>query len=384
MSYVQIVRRKWKQIAITTAVGATAAAAWALLAPAWFESTLTVVPRVDTNDASMLAAAGGALGGALDLASSLSGAGGDIERIAAVIKSRTVTDEAIKRFKLMDRYQEDYIELARKALWKHCDVQTDKKGNTVTLTCEDTDPRVAQRLTAFFGDFGNQVFGRVSAGSAREERKFLQKRVSDAKKDMDQSSRTLQIFQEQHKLIDLGEQARSVVSALASVRGEQMTKEIQLSYLQSFASGDEASALQLKRQIAILGNKLTSLEEVKKHADGQIQGDLFPAAMSVPALRFRLEQLYRDQKIQETVFLLLTQKLEMTMVNEARDTSTFQVLDDAIVPTFRARPHRLLILALGLLLSLVLGVGWVLWPHWRQEQQREAAPEEQPPLRAAA
>jgi len=368
----KILLRSWRRIAAVITVGIIGAGSYAFLAPAWYESTLTVVPRVDSSG-GMLAAAGGALGGALDLASSLSGAGGDIERIAAVFKSRSVTDEAIKQFKLMERYDEEYMEHTRKALWQHCDVSTDKKGNAVTLTCEDKDPVLAQQLAQFFGDYGNRVFGRVSAGSATEEKKFLGKRVAQARLDVDGSSKKLQEFQERHKLIDLGEQAKSVVSALASVRGEQMTKEIQLSYLQSFATADEASAQQLKKQISILGGKFNTLEQSRLAADGKPRGDLFPAAMAVPALKFDLEQLYREQKINETVFLMLTQQLEMARINESRDTSTFQVLDDAVVPTFRARPHRMMILAAGMLLSLALAIAWVLLPVWRQQAAAGAA-----------
>jgi uncharacterized protein involved in exopolysaccharide biosynthesis len=162
-----------------------------------------------------------------------------------------------------------------------------------------------------------------------------------------------------------------------------MTKEIQLSYLKSFATPDEASAQQLKRQIAILGNKLDSLEQVKMQADGQPEGNLFPAAMSVPGLRFQLEEIFRDQKIKETVFLLLTQKLEMTRIDEARDTSTFQVLDDAVTATFRARPHRLLIAIAGFLLSLALAIGWLLWTQ-RRFFYEGVQVKADPPLRAAA
>ena len=66
--------------------------------------------------------------------------------------------------------------------------------------------------------------------------------------------------------------------------------------------------------------------------------NFFPNAMSVPELRFELEQLMREQKIEETVFGLMTQRYEMASVDEARDTSTFQILDHPTLPTYRSRP----------------------------------------------
>ena len=86
---------------------------------------------------------------------------------------------------------------------------------------------------------------------------------------------------------------------------------------------------------------------------------IFPPAMSVPKLRFELEQLYRDRKIHEADLLLLMQRLEMAKVNEARDTSAFQILDHAALPTYKSRPRRLVVLATGLILGFLVGAVWV-------------------------
>jgi len=63
-------------------------------------------------------------------------------------------------------------------------------------------------MTAFFGEVGNRVFGRISASSAREERRFLETQVVKARKDVDEASRKLREFQEKHRVIDLVSRAR--------------------------------------------------------------------------------------------------------------------------------------------------------------------------------
>jgi uncharacterized protein involved in exopolysaccharide biosynthesis len=87
---------------------------------------------------------------------------------------------------------------------------------------------------------------------------------------------------------------------------------------------------------------------------------MFPPALSVPKLRFELAQLYREQKTQETLYYLLTQRYEMARVDEARDTSTFQIIDHATLPTHKVRPRRAFIIVGGFLLSLMLAIGWAL------------------------
>src|SRR5262245_26335861 len=95
--------RNLRQILLTGVCGLVIATIYAFVAPKWYESTLTIVPSTNQNS---LPLAAGAMGGAMDLAASLTGTGGDIDHIAAVFQSRSVSDEVIAKFKLMERYEE--------------------------------------------------------------------------------------------------------------------------------------------------------------------------------------------------------------------------------------------------------------------------------------
>jgi uncharacterized protein involved in exopolysaccharide biosynthesis len=86
--------------------------------------------------------------------------------------------------------------------------------------------------------------------------------------------------------------------------------------------------------------------------------------MTVPELRFQLEQLMREQKIQETVFSLMTQRYEMAKVDEARDTSTFQILDQPTLPTYRSRPDRKRAVLLGAFAGLAAAAALLVLPVW--------------------
>jgi capsule polysaccharide export protein KpsE/RkpR len=227
------------------------------------------------------------------------------------------------------------------------------------------------------------VFGRVSASSAREERRFLEEQVLKARTDVDEASQKLRDFQELHKVVDLPEQSKAVISAMASIKGELISKQLELSYLTSFSARTEASVVQLQQQIAIMESKLAQLEKTANPAvrttgagsaagSGAIAGkpDFFPNAMNVPELRFELEQLMREQKIRETVFSLMTQRHEMAKVDEARDTSTFQILDYPTLPTFRSRPNRRRIALLGMAGGALLACTMILVPVWFRQRSR--------------
>ena len=124
---------------------------------------------------------------------------------------------------------------------------------------------------------------------------------------------------------------------------------------------------QLSEQVSIVERELKRLESSKDDDRGT---EFFPDALSVPGLRFELEQLLRAQKIHETVYSMLTQRLAMTRVDEARDTPAIQILDAPTVPTTPARPRGTRVIPLGTAGGLVVGALFILAPSWWRRRVR--------------
>lgn len=367
-----VLARRWRVIGIALALGLIAGIAKYLLSPRWYEARLAVVPSQRSIEAP-----------AMSLAAKLPGmdtVSADSKRIEAVLKSYSVADRVIDRFNLDVRYGKEHREHTRDELAQHCRTSVDRKSGVVSLVCEDTDPDFAARMTAYFGEVGNDVFRRVSASSAHEEAKFLETQVIKSQHDVEEASRKLREFQEKHRVVDLPEQAKAVISAMAAIKGELLSKQLELSYISSFASSGESRVMQLRQQIGIMESKLRQLEASQNaqplrgaHSDSvakNSKSDFFPDAMKVPELRYELEQLLREQKIAETVFLLITQRYEMAKIEAARDTSTFQILDSPTKPTYPARPKLKKLVILGVAAGLFAAGLWILGPLWWQRKLR--------------
>jgi capsule polysaccharide export protein KpsE/RkpR len=367
--------RKKLLLVLFAVVGAGAGIAYSLLATPWYSASLAVIPsQRSSNPAGLLM---GELPGieALGVSSST-----DVQKIQAVLNSTSVADAVIEKFELKKLYETDVQEFARKELKDHCVTVVDRKSGVVTLTCEDRDPKRAQEMAAYFGEVGNAVFGRISASSAREERRFLEQQVAKARADVDDASNKLRVFQETNRVVDLGEQSKAVISAMASIEGDLVSKQLELSYLKEFSSSSSGSVTQLRQQIAILESKLVELEMATTAIRPPTAGSgsagpdakFFPEAMRVPELRFQLEQLFREQKIKETVFFLLTQRHETARVDEARDTSTFQILDQPTLPQFRSRPRRKKVVLLSTAVALIAGCVVAFAPAFLKARTQKA------------
>lgn len=358
-----------KRIAFVTIACALAALLYALLAPKWYRSVLTVVPTKSQKPAFSSALSGDLGGLAAGLDASFGGA--DVQRIAAVLQSIAVTDAVIDNFHLRTRYKRQYQETTRDALWDHCDVKALPKPNLVQLSCEDKDPRFVQQMLAYFAEYGNQVFRRIGVSSASEQVRFLEKRVAELRQQADDSALRMREFQEKYQIVDLETQTKAVVSTMASLQSQRISKQLELEYARTFSSQDEATLQQLQSQVSVINDKLRDLQDpavvstqrpeqrTRRGKDGT--GGMFPAALSVPKLRAEFEVLHRDRKVSEATLVFALERLEAARADEARDTSTFLVLDPPALPTRHYRPKRSVILAIVTFMGLVgaLGYEWL-------------------------
>lgn len=359
-----------KRVAAVSIACAAIGALYGLVAPKWYRAVVTVVPAKSQRGAGALASVLGS--DAAGLASGLlegSGVGADGARIAAVLQSIAVSDAVIEKFDLRARYDEKYQETTREKLWQHCDVKVLPKPALVQLSCEDKDPKFVQQMLAFFADYGNQVFRRVSVSSASEEVRFLEKRVTELRQQADDAASRMREFQETYKIVDLDSQAKAVVSALASLNSQRISKQLELEWARTFSAREEPTLKQLESQVSVMGQKLRNLEEpgaVDAPADkGQrpprAKGGVFPAALEVPKLRADFEKLYRDRRVAETTLVFALERLEGAKANEARDVSTFLVLDPPTLPTRKSRPRRLVILAVVTFIGLAGALAFEAW-----------------------
>jgi capsule polysaccharide export protein KpsE/RkpR len=372
-------RRVRRRIAAATLTCAIIGVAYGLLTPAWYRSVLTVVPTK-----SQRGVGGGALSGLLGgdagaLTSGLfdGGAGGaDAQRIAAVLQSIAVTDAVVDKFELEKRYGAKYRESARDVLWSHCDVKVLPKPGLVQLSCEDTEPKFVQQLLAYFAEYGNQVFRRIGVSSASEEVRFLEKRVAELRQQADEASARMRAFQEKYKIVDLDTQARAVVSALATLNHEKISKQLELDYARTFSTSQEPAVVQLQSQLSVMDRKVKNLEDAgpgpaptsptaPTHGASRAKGanaGMFPPALEVPRLRAELEALIRDRRVAEATLIVALERLEGAKASEARDVSTFLILDPPTLPSRKSRPQRMLVTAI---LAVLGFAGATLVEAWK-------------------
>ena len=116
--------------------------------------------------------------------------------MVGVMQSRTIEDDLIQRFGLMDLYSADYPEDARKTLEKSTTAKEDDETGIISITVEDKDPKRAAAMAQAYVDDLNQLLAQVNTSSAHRERLFVEQRLAEVKTDMDSSAKDFSEFAE--------------------------------------------------------------------------------------------------------------------------------------------------------------------------------------------
>jgi len=340
-------------------MGMVVALGVSLLLPEVYESTSSVLPQLESKEGGALAAllASPAAGGmAQNLGLGLPGLPTTpTDVFVSILKSRLMADEVIKQFNLMDRYREKTMVDTRKELEDHLRI-TVTKEKVIKVAVEDEDPQVAADMANFYVTNLDRLNRTVTVSKAGQNRVFLERRLNETMESMAKAEEALRDFQAKNKTVAVEAQAKVMIEAAAMIQGQITAQEVQLQVMGTYLSPDNPDLARIRSNVEELKKQLATMGS-GKDARGMLSAErLHPAMVAVPDLALQFGRLFRQVKVQETLFTLLTSQHEQAKIAEARDTPTVQVLDPAVPADKRTRPRVLLNVAVAGVLALVIGV----------------------------
>ncbi len=357
-----------------------------LLIPVKFESITSIMPsESQSGSAAMLAAlAGGSSSGSSSSAGSgLLGIAGDLlgsksngALITLLVHSRTIQSELVRRFNLQKVYRVRYEEDACKALGKLTTATEDRKSGVITITVTDHDAHRARDLAQAYVDELNRLLAKVSTSSARRERIFIEQRLTQVKGDLENAEKQFSRFASKNTALDIQEQTKAMVDAAAVLQGQLIAAQSELQSLRQIYTPSNVRVRSLQAQVEELQKQLQKMggSDSPLGVEGALSPDdkqLYPPIRQLPLLGVEWADLYREMKVQQTVFELLTQQYEMARLQEAKEIPVVSVVDPASLPEKKSFPPRLVLILALTILSLLGGCFWLLGAENWQRVDRE-------------
>jgi len=294
-----------------------------LLKPKEYKATATILPPI-TSEASIMA----------NLPSDFSGIikqqPTPTDIFVTILKSRSMRDDIIDKFNLMNIYKCGTREEARKKIGDNTEIKVTKE-KTITISYIDTDKERARDITNFYITNLDKIIRELNITNASQKRKFIEGRVEDTKKALKDIEERLKNYQIENKIVvekDMGE------VAVGELQGRLIAKKIELEAKQKFTTPNNPDIIKLKNEI----------EEMEKQI------------MKLPPIETESARLIREYKTQETLYTLLVSEYEKAKIEEARDTPNVQICDWATTPEKKYRPKIKMSMAVSGIVSLFFGV----------------------------
>ena len=327
------------------AVGITALGISFLIPPTYTAKTQFLPPQQQQSAAASMLASLGSLGG---LAGAVGGIKNPADQYLAYMKSVTLQDALIERFKLLERYEAKTKTDARIALKDNVRAASGKDG-LISVEVDDTDPKFAAELANAHVEELGKLLGKLATTEAQQRRLFFEKQLNQAKDKLIQSEIALKATGVSGSV--LKSNPASAVAAVAGLQAAVTAQEVKLGAMRGYLAETAPDFKQAMNELANLRVQLGRQEKDTPSigAKATTEGDYITK--------------YREFKYHETLFELFSKQFELAKVDEAREGAVIQVLDVAQTPERKSKPKKALI---AIIATLTAGFALLLFVFIRQ------------------
>lgn len=370
-------RRSWLlKVAVR---GLVVSAIGAFLLPSYYRSTVRLMPPTPDMGMSLMAMSAlnrASVPGLGLTAGGLLGIRSPGSLFIGILRARSVEDKVIDRFDLRKVYGKRRMEEARKELELNTDIAEDRLSGIITITVTDGDRYRAADMAKTFIDELNTRLTEVNASTAHKERVFIEGQLEVTKKSLDEAAAKFSQFASKNTAIDIQEQGKAMVEAAARLQGELIASESELKGFEQIYTPTNVHVRSLQARIGELRNQLQKLGGAPDTSSPAGREDsTYPSIRQLPLLGVTYFDLFRQTKIEETIYEFLSQQYEMAKVQEAKELPNARVLDAPVVAERKAGPIRSLIILVGTLFCMACGMVWVLaqarWNDFDSEDPRK-------------
>ena len=318
--------------------------------PTYTAKTQFLPPQQQQSAAASMIASLGSLGG---LAGAAAGLKNPADQYVAYMKSVTLQDALIGRFKLQERYEAKTKTDTRFALTGAVRVASGKDG-LMSVEVDDKDPQFAAELANAHVEELRKLLGRLAVTEAQQRRLFFEKQLNQTKENLTLAEVALKSTGISSSV--LKSNPVSAVAAVAGLKAQVTAQEVKVGAMRGYLADTAPDFKQAMNELANLRSQLAKQEKDEPasnptagSANGKDVGDYVTK--------------YREYKYQETLFELFSKQFEIAKVDESREGAVIQVLDAAEPPERKSKPKKAMI---AIIATLASGFALLLFVFVRQ------------------
>lgn len=255
-----------------------------------------------------------------------------------VIYSRTMLENIIKRFDLINVYKIDqtnpeHMEIAVKILKSN--ITTLETPNLAyEIEIRSPKPKLSAEINNFIIKELNDKIVSIKIEKSKNNRLFLDKRVSEIKNELRLSEDTLIYYQQKSGLLEAEEQVKEILGVYGQLETDLITKQIEVSILEKLYPRSNPQLEQAQLSVNEYSKKLELLKK-----DGNKDGILL-SYKSIPKKALDYYRNLRNVEINSKILEFILPLYEQAKFDEQKDVPVLQIIDSAIPAIKKSYPPR--------------------------------------------
>lgn len=380
LDYINVIIKRRKMIIRNVLLIVLLVIIISFILPSAYVAVTTILPPEDNSSAGILTS----LSNTPLSSMLLTETGTTSDLFVVILKSRSVLDGVLsEKFEypqnkkthhsktLLQIYNLKSFEKGRKKLLKKIAIESSSEG-IIYLSVEAPNPYLAADVANVFVAQLDKINKEKSTSRAKNSRVYIENQLKLTEEKLTAASEQLAQFQEKYKAVSLEAQTEAAIQEAGELKGRIIAKEVELGVSKQTFKSDHVAIIKLKKE----------LQEMKKHynelqyGDGaklEDQKEFYIPFAEVPGVGLELARLMRDVKVQETVWELLNQQYYQAKIQEARDTPTIQVLDEAVPPEMRSKPKRKTLVMISAFLAFIFSIFWAYSVEFFENLKKDEA-----------
>lgn len=351
---------------------------YSYFSPKIYNATAVILPVSDKSSTSITQGLASTFLEQFGMSSLLGGSSSTQSQIfGAVLTSKELAAEVLKRYNYytMMGVSKQYEGAINKSMAGMIQVSKSTENSSLLVTVASNDPVFASDLANSYVKELDRYNLNNSFTSARYLREYIEKRLEDANRELNQAQKELREFQEKNRAVSISDQADATLKVLSQMEAQKVQLEVDLASKEKFYKGTHVQLEQLKAQIEALQkniDRLTYSEEDSvtiEREGGKIE--FYIPLNSIPGLNFDESKLLLKVTAKTGVVTLLTTQLEQTKLDEAKDIPTINVLEWAYPSGIPVKPRIKLNVALSIFAGLFIGLFIIILMAFMQRMVRD-------------
>lgn len=352
---------------------------WSFFLPKTYEATAIILPVSDKSGTSISQGLASTFLQQFGMSSLLGSSSSSSSNIfKAELKSTELTGGVLRRY--------DYFSMTGiskygeggtiKSFANNVEVTGSNVDPSISISVQSNDPVFAANLVNSYVNELDRYNLNNSFTSSRYLREYLEKRMDEAEKELDQAQIELREFQEKNNAISISEQARATLNVLGELEARLVALEVDKAAKEKFYKDSHTQIEQLDAQMEALRKNIDQLTYSQESSVPIERGggkiEFYIPLKSTPGLNFTESKLLLKVTAKTGVVTLLTTQLEQAKLDEARDMPTINVLEWADTPTIPIEPKITLNVILSLIVSLFLSIFIVFFIEFIEHMNQDS------------